>query len=259
MGEKPSYDNYFRWVRDHHKVTINDGDKKYYYKLCKIIQEEFKSSPFWKDLISNFKNYEIKYLSNTSYELGILNFKPDLEIKKFDSVLLKSYRKNVQFNKNWPEEPVNGWILPDNFFKINDTVRTTLIVRYLDGIEFMVGIIEDLSKVHGLKFEKHYEARNEGYYAVHTYLEDVFEVPEKSGYGTEDIRVKIEIQITTQLKEVIRTIIHEYYSDRRVKIQKVNMEWAWKYEKEEFSVNYLGHMLHYLEGVIMNLREEKEL
>ena len=33
--------------------------------------------------------------------------------------------------------------------------------------------------------------------------------------------------------------------------------WAWKYEGEEFSPNYVGHLIHYVEGVIMEIRNRE--
>lgn len=259
MGQKkPSYNNYIKWIRDVHGVIINEGEKKYYETVSNVIKEDFEKSSFWVELVSKLNKFETEYESLTGYELGILNFKPTLKVKEFDSVLEKSFRKNIKMNRIWPNEPKNGWIFPNNFYsKINDVVRTSLIVRYLDGIEFMSGKIHDLSNKHGLTFEKHQEARNEGYYAIHTYIGGKYEIPERKGYNTETIDVKIEIQLTTQLKEVIRTIIHEYYKDNRIKYAEKDMQWAWNYEGEEFAVNYLGHKLHYLEGMIMNIRKER--
>lgn len=257
MNKKPSNKGYAKWLRDNHSVIINPGEKKYYESVSKKIRFDFEQSSFWKEFIENFNVYEMEYNSETDgYDLGIINFKPELLIKDFDSVLLKSYRKNIKYNKKWPDSPENGWILPDKFYsKINDIIRTTLIVRYLDGIDFMISKIGELSDVYGIKFKKYHVARTEGYYAVHIYITDEYEVPERMGYKTNTIEVEIEIQITTQLKDVIRKILFDYYKDRRINIKELNMDWAWDYEGEEFSANYLGHILHYLEGMIMDLRK----
>jgi hypothetical protein len=67
--------------------------------------------------------------------------------------------------------------------------------------------------------------------------------------------ISFEIQITTQLQEVIRRLLHEYYEEKRTE-KATDEKWQWNYRSEEFSTNYLGHILHYVEGMIMDIREK---
>lgn len=67
----------------------------------------------------------------------------------------------------------------------------------------------------------------------------------------------IEIQITTQLQEVIRSLLHKYYEDRRKGVEAEGTKWQWDYKSDEFVANYLGHILHYVEGMIMDIREKQ--
>ena len=76
-------------------------------------------------------------------------------------------------------------------------------------------------------------------------------------FKTEKIMVSIEIQITTQLQEVIKKLLHKYYEERRKRIEKPSVKWQWDYKSDEFSTNYLGHILHYVEGMIMDIRESR--
>jgi hypothetical protein len=63
--------------------------------------------------------------------------------------LLKTFRKNILDNKNWPDEPGNGWIVPDNWYtKVNDIIRTLIIVKYLDGVDFVQERIGSLCDRH---------------------------------------------------------------------------------------------------------------
>jgi hypothetical protein len=94
---------------------------------------------------------------------------------------------------------------------------------------------------------------------MHVYLYPALEAP-KYGAGTETAERSIEIQITTQLKEAIKELVHGYYEERRIRPKKPRNEsaWAWEYEGEEFAPNYVGHILHYVEGVIMQIRKRQK-
>ena len=98
--------------------------------------------------------------------------------------------------------------------------------------------------------------KDEGYYAAHFYRVNEYEVPGEK-YLTQKINGKIELQITTQLQEVIQRLLHEHYEANRKKIVKDDKKWQWRYRGDEFAANYLGHILHYVEGMIMDVRENK--
>jgi hypothetical protein len=171
--------------------------------------------------------------------------------------LLKTYRKNILDNKNWPNEPANGWILPTNWYSnINDVIRTLFIVKYIDGVEYMINGLVDCCENCLLSHEVHFEAREEGYYAAHLYTRQDFEVPNVK-WDTEIINASIEIQVTTQLQDVIRRLLHKYYEDNRKKTER-DEKWQWDYKSDEFAANYLGHILHYVEGMIIEIRDKEK-
>ncbi len=183
---------------------------------------------------------------------------PKLCVKPFDSFFSKTFRKNVSENELWPDPPEGGWILPSNWYtRISDIIRTLFTVRYLDGVEFLTAKIESLCCGHGLPCQYHHEAREEGYYAVHLYTKQEFEVPRRD-WDTERIDVWIEIQITSQLQELIRRLLHRYYEKRRLLAVRKDLKWQWDYTSDEFCTNYLGHILHYVEGMIMTIREKQK-
>ncbi|MFW9897565.1 MAG: hypothetical protein ACFFD7_17300, partial [Candidatus Thorarchaeota archaeon] len=183
------------------------------------------------------------------------NEKREVYIKPYESFLNKTFRQNVLNNKLWPNVPTKGWIIPDVWFeRINDIIRTSFVVKYLDGVEFLIRKIKDLCETHNIKCESTYMESMEGYYAAHVYIIQVFEIPPFK-LETKFINLKIELQITTQLQEVIRTLLHKHYEKRRLKIKKEKLKWQWDYKSNEFATNYLGHILHYIEGMIMDIRE----
>ncbi len=42
---------------------------------------------------------------------------------------------------------------------------------------------------------------------------------------------------------------------RRKLLKPPDTKWQWDYKGDEFATNYLGHILHYVEGMIMDVRE----
>jgi hypothetical protein len=263
MGKaKPKYEEYKKWLKDQHDLEITDRTKQYYEQVATTVKGIFQDSPLWKAFNHNRNYYSDEFLiESRGYSLWSNASEPaELKTKPYDSFLLKTYRRNILDNQNWPRQPRGGWILPDNWYsKINDIVRTSLVVKYLDGVEFVTGRFQVLCDEYNAKCNIHFEAKEEGYYAAHMYVTSRFEVP-KMELGTEFVEGSIEIQVTTQLQEVILKLLHEYYEERR-KQEKLteNIKWQWDYKSDEFATNYLGHILHYIEGMIMERRDKMEV
>ena len=159
-------------------------------------------------------------------------------------------------NQNWPSAPQSGWLKPCQWFsRVDDLIRTTLVVKYLDGIDFIVDRLGKSAEKHDLKHRTHFEARDEGYYAAHFYVYYDLSIPTLDWDST-TARIALEIQVTTQLQEVIRRLLHSYYRDKRSSKLSQDRPWQWQYRSEEFAANYLGHILHYLEGMIVEIREK---
>ena len=253
-------EEYKKWLKKKRGIEISDEVKRHYSSVTERIKNDFDNSEFWTQLTKNLKEYGAEYYTAKKYDLFMPvmpEFETELYIKSFKSFFRKTFRKNVVENKNWPKKPEEGWILPNNWFtRINDIIRTIFIVKYLDGVRFMKEKISSLCGQCSMKSEEHWEAREEGYYAVHLYTKQEFEIP-RIGLGTEKINVNIEIQITTQLQEAIRKLLHKYYEKKREEMREEDVKWQWNYESDEFILNYLGHILHYVEGMIMDIREKQ--
>jgi len=258
--DKPEdLNKYKEWLKKEHKIEITSLDKTYYESVSNKIKQEFEKSELWETLIGKLKTYNDEYyIKKDGYQL-LTNREsvPTLNLKSYNSFFLKTYRKNVLDNSNWPNPPNVGWILPDDWYLyINDIVRTELIVKYLDGVEFLIEKLDLLCKEFTSTCRPDYEAKEEGYYAVHVYTKQNVEIPMRD-WRTKKIDVDIEIQITTQLQENIRKLIHKYYEVRRTRERQDDVKWQWDYHSDEFSANYLGHILHYMEGMIMEIREKQ--
>ncbi len=258
-NDKPkNTDEYKKWLLEAHKIDVSNRTDNHYETVANKIKRDFEKNAFWVNLKNHIREIESEYLVKTGYHLLIPRFKPDLLTKPFESFLLKTFRINILENKNWPEEPPRGWVLPSNwFFRINDIVRTFFVVKYLDGVEFLIYKLQSICSEYSLKCEPSFKAEEEGYYAAHLDIEEKFEIP-KFNFDTETVTVSIEFQITTQLQEVIKKLLHKHYEKRRKKVEETDIKWQWDYKSEEFSTNYLGHILHFIEGMIVDIREKQK-
>ncbi len=249
-------DQYKKWLKECHRVEISTRTKTYYNAVTAKVAADFRASDFWQLLTSELEQINQKYYLRTNYYL-LESSPPELQTKPFDSFLLKTFGQNVLRNGNWPEPPNSGWLLPENWFsRINDTVRTYFVVKYLDGVNFLADQCAERAKAFSYESRVDFEAKEEGYYAAHFYVTFPCEVP-REDWDTKDETISVEIQITTQLQEVIRRLLHKYYEQRRAERPTSNVKWQWDYRSDEFATNYLGHILHYVEGMIMEVRDKR--
>ncbi|HEV2111911.1 MAG TPA: hypothetical protein VGT99_11200 [Gammaproteobacteria bacterium] len=261
QDQKPKPDTdaqYRKWLLEEHRCALSEKQELYYESTCARIRSEIAESVFWKDLWAEVLARSEKYLVETKYDLLLTKDEPHIFSKPYASVVDKSFRMNVHRNRNWPRPPANDWVFPNfPFGQVNDLVRTSIVVKYLDGVQIIQEAIESYSKALGYEVHNHYEAREDGYYACHIYITHAISVPTET-WETKIIPVKFEVQITTQLQDVIRKLIHKYYVEKRSKkVGAHNTDWKWDYESEEFATNYLGHILHFLEGVIVEIRNKQ--
>ncbi len=248
---------YIQWLRENHGFTDPNRFATYYKSVVERIKSDLEAADFWKKLVESLNEYNEEYMLQTGYHLLMPEPKPQVFTKPFPSFLLKTFRKNILDNKNWPDPPADSWILPNSWFSsINDIARTLFVVKYLDGVDFLTSKASSLCADYKMPCRVFLEAREEGYYAAHLYTSQTVEIP-KPDWDTEKVNVSLEIQITTQLQEVIRKLLHKYYESKREKADPEGIKWQWNYKSDEFIANYLGHILHYVEGMIMEVRERQ--
>lgn len=255
---KPDYrKDYGSWLRKEHSIKLNRPLQNNFEHVCFKAKSGFETSPFWRELRSQLRNYDSLYKEKTGYDL-LEKFDPEIQIKTFDSFLLKTYRHNVLNNANWPEAPRQGWwIAPYWLSEVNDIVRTTIVVKYLDGIKYLIDRAKELAQSFDICLRYELQAKPEGYYAAHVYYRREIEIP-RSDYDTETRNMYLEIQISTEMKEIIKDLLHVYYEVRRKKPEVEFSDWQWQYDTDEFIASYLGHILHYVEGTIVKLRDRQK-
>lgn len=260
VAAKPeTVEDYQKWLLKAGYVKSWPVEKSYYTNTTEVMRRQFAGSAIWTQLIDALPVYDQEYLVQTGYPLLLAgSLQPAVQIKPFDSFLLKTFRRNVLDNPNWEEPPSGGWLLPDSWYSpVGDVIRTVVAVKYLDGVEFLIGKIKSLCGTLGAGCVVEMEAREEGYYAAHIDLVHEVEIPTRT-WTTAPLELHVELQVTTQLQEVIRQMLHRYYERARVQSPKTPREvWQWDYKSEEFLAGYLGHILHYLEGMIMEVRDRQ--
>jgi len=252
----PTESEFPEWLAQNTGVELTIRDDVHYKSATLQMQNQLLKSSFWKMICDNLKEFNDSYFAENENELLKENKEPVIEIKPFNSFIEKVYRKNILENERFPKEPDSGWITPTNWFsKINDILRTTITVRYLDGVEYLASRLESLCQEKSKLIDKcNYIARIEGYYAAHLYFGMAFEIPKRE-WDTKKVYSSVEIQITTQVKEVIKELLHYYYEKKRLTKSSSEEIWQWKYDSPEFATNYLGHIIHYVEGMIVGIRK----
>lgn len=107
----------------------------------------------------------------------------------------------------------------------------------------------------GLKSRFYSQEREEGYYAYHFYV--TIEVPFlDESFKKINSEIEIEIQLTTQLQEVLKELTHQFYQVNRLRSDN-NSKWKWNYKTNGFKLSYVSHTLHLLESIIIEIRDNK--
>lgn len=256
-AEPRSVKEYLEWHKTHLESDVVSA-LDYYEFIAPVMCKTFAQSQLWQGIESHAQRWEQEYADRTGYPLWASGTSlPDPVWKSRASFALKVFRKNVLENRAFPEPPEGDWYRSTNWLsRTNDVVRTCLVVKYLDGVEEVCGRVAELAASLGYGgIEASYEAREEGYYAAHLLVPAFsFRVPRRTWDYTE-IEAPVEIQVTTQVKDVIRELTHTFYEARREQPISEGRKWQWDYRCDEFSANYLGHTLHFLEGTIMDIRD----
>jgi ppGpp synthetase/RelA/SpoT-type nucleotidyltranferase len=222
-----------------------------------LVKDQFENSSAWRALLKKLHDLEADYRRSHGYDL-LMKRPEDVKLytKGWDNFISKIWRRNIVENRNWYREPDTGWITPQNWFEnISDIVRTTIVSKYFDGVGLLLDNICRLFGGYSYECKPDWEAREEGYYAA--YLNVIKDYELLFGLQTQTKRIGVEIRITTQMKDVISELTHKYYEKRRVRLVMPDEKWQWNYMSDEFAPNYIGHILHYIEGAIMEIRDRE--
>lgn len=209
------------------------------------------------DVVSAIRNMPLDYLGGKPDLLFYpITIEDDLALrtKPFVSVINKLYRRNIVYNRKWPAPPKDGWIEASNFYEaIDDLLRTRLVCRYMDGPKFVCDSLSKLCDALGVQYNIRTLSTEAGYYAWHFYFK--IDVELALDGGIQNRKMWVEVQLTTQLAEVITSLTHGLYEKRREGADLTD-QWKWDPASPQFRSSFIGHGLHLLEGVIQGFRDD---
>lgn len=254
---KPTKEQYETWLEQKTGIRL-DVNLQFYYVTCQHeIKTNLEKSALWLEIIRTLREINDQYFIDNDERLIASIDNIQIKEKPWESLIDKTFRKNVLYNDNWPNPPGNEWITPINSFtNIQDILRTIIIVKYLDGVEMVVKKLETICDNHKAIPSCDFEAKPEGYYAAHFYFHYDLQIRQPNSFENVSASVPIEVQITTQLKEVVKSVLWEFYGAERSRESSQEKIWQWQWDSNEFAANYLGHILHYVDGMIVGVRNK---
>lgn len=249
---------YLKWLHEHWQGDARELRKGRYLHQQSDLQRAFTCSPFWSPLELRLDEWARTYEQTRGFPLFQAKpSRPEINAKTWESFLSRNWRYNVRLNNRWPQPPEAGWLFPDSWFERSwDVIRTRFVVRYLDGVEWLAECLEQHAEASGVASRRVVHAQDQGYYAIHILVPQTFPVQSLNYEDDDERHTEVELQITTELQEIIGALTHGYFEERREAPTAPQEKWQWKYDSPEFTPYYLGHILHYLEGMIMHVRNE---
>ena len=260
MTPKPSLEQYILTAASALGFAADpmNAERAYEFNL-RSARLSVTSGEVMSDVLSALKEMTHDYASGKPQ---LLFYPPDridelsLLQKPFQSTIEKIYRHNIIYNRSFPNAPRNGWIdIPLLYEIIDDLLRTRLVCKYMDGPKFVCQQLTAHCDAHGIGSRFRELSTDAGYYAWHFY----FQAPAEIMINTK-VEVKmmwVEIQLTTQLAEVIDSLTHGLYEARRSgRVDAEAKDWKWDAGSQRFRSAYIGHGLHLLEGIIQSYKDD---
>jgi ppGpp synthetase/RelA/SpoT-type nucleotidyltranferase len=251
LSSKPTLDEYLasQWVAR----GLPTG-QEYMFNMRSVVAT-LSQSEFMTGLDSELRSAAREYAADDRLLFGIEVPKLEPLIKPFSSLQNKCFRQNCLDNDGYPDAPPGGWIDGHGIYtRINDLMRSRLICRYMDGPQYLCERLEVYCNSLNLSCRYSPKSNDRGYYAWHFYLH----FPSEVMLGTiQNIQLDFEIQITTQLADVLAALTHGLYEDERISPGQARAdEWKWDSEAMKFKTAYMGHTLHMLEGSILRIKND---
>jgi hypothetical protein len=257
MDRPHTIEEYLAWAKSAFSIDFNDRAYVNLYNAnLNNAVNSISESAFYTGLDNKLQDWGEEYKLQTGSILLMDSGGLTLLKKPYSSAIDKSFRRNVLWNKRFPEEPQKGWMLPENFFAtLNDVIRSTLVCKFIDGPSFLANKLAEYATGLSLDSTSYTQERDEGYYAQHFYVKFQIDLLDIS-LRDQQSELEIEIQLTTQLQDVLKSLTHHYYQQTRILSEKENTKWKWEYNTNRFRASYLSHTLHLLEAIIVQLRDE---
>ena len=222
--------------------------------------ESVLSGPIFAGIFEHLKQIRTHYANGNPdllfYPPSVLD---DVKLyrKPFSSALNKLYRVNVLYNRLYKPDRNDTKINAENIYEsIEDLLRSRLICKYMDGPRFVSDELKQYCERNRIAYKLRALGTEGGYYAWHFYFRAPAEIM-RENVAVVTCPIWVEIQLSTQLAEVITSLTHGLYEQRREGIvEGGEQDWRWEANSQRFRSAYIGHGLHLLEGIIQTFRDD---
>lgn len=248
--------SYLEWCRS--KLGHDYDDPKVrnaYETTLAAASDAIGGSPLWTSLPAVVGTVAEAYRNAHSCELlSAHNTTPPLLKKSFESAVNKTFRLNVLWNRNYPDPPKDGFVTPLNWFdRLDDVLRATLVCRYVDGPSSIIDGLRARATELEIEHTVRTVSRDEGYYGHHFYARHPTTVVGHDG-SIRTASVSIELQVTTQMQDLLRSLTHRFYEEDRLQ-RRPDSSWKWDFTSRKFRARYLAHTLHLVEALVVTVRD----
>jgi len=257
---KPStIDEYKVWMKSTlgHEYDLKDQHR--YDSNLKSALDSISQHTFIMELEKELQLWLSEYKRDRSSDLFMIPPILNLAPKPYKSSIDKCFRTNVIWNEKYPNAPKMGWVTPVNVYSIlNDLIRTRFVCKFIDGPRFVTEKLGEYFKAKGQQCEVYSQENDRGYYAHHFHTWFDVEIMD-SKWDASIEKIQLEIQVTTQLQDILDSLTHPYYEISRINPEpRDDNQWKWDTKSNRFRSAYMGHTLHLLEAIILDIRDKPD-
>lgn len=256
IGKPATLDEYMDWAKATLGIDYRSTreENRFSSNLTSALNT-IQASDFYKKL-SDFLLASDKIYQKRANTPLLMTADAKFLLKSYQSAINKSFRQNVLWNGGYPAPPHGNWVTQNNWYEVfNDLIRTTVVCKFLDGPAFLAAQLSELCTSLGLPSDSYSQQKDVGYYAYHFYTRIPTTLVD-ANWDAVNVKISVEIQITTQLQEVLRDLTHVFYEDTRLLPTGDTDAWKWEHDNDRFKAAYMSHTLHMLEGIVLQLREQ---
>lgn len=218
---------------------------------CDQWASDITAGNYWRNVKQQLQSWKNEFRTLTGDSLLTERNLPNFGSKSVKSIKGKLYREGRKDEK-YKDEVFDEGTPP--IPKINDLVRTRISCRYIDGVEFLSGKLDTQASLLNLKPKRDRIGRLEGYFAQHiNFTVDVFY---RIGGQNIPATVICEIQIATQLSTIVWDTNHSIYERYRSSYENQE-EWQWNPKDIRFIARQMGHTVHLVDGLLVQVRDAK--
>ena len=215
---------------------------------CERWAREVSVGDFWTQANERLDSWRTEYRNSYGGDLLARPGLPDFTSKSEGSIRGKLLRRCKEDSNYAQAIQTEGPPIPC----LPDLVRTRIACRYIDGVEFLASRILALAQEMNLSPKLERKGSIEGYFAQHiTADQQVFFRLAGEGQPT---KIVCEIQIASEMATRMWDATHPLYENVRRDPAEPE-DWQWKPNDSRFISNQLGHMVHLVDGLLVQLRQ----